>query len=534
MKMSTQTLATASARHPWRTLLAWIAVFAAAIVAIVALLGDGLTTDDAPTNNPESERAIAAQIESFPPDPERMQSSDIVVVRSEQHTVDSAEFESFVRSLVDENDVPGLTRPRTYLDGDSSLVSDDRHATIVPLGIPDEDAAEMVIAIVEQADEDAAFAVSVTGDQTLDYDFNLLSQEDLEKGELQFGLPAALIILLLVFGAVVAGLIPLLMAIVSIVIALGLTALLAQPFDLSIFIVNMLTGMGLALGIDYSLFVVSRYREERARGLEKLGRDRGVGRDGEPGGGLQRDSVRRRDVRDAPGAELDHAEPRRGGDSRRHRVGGRRDHALAGPPRVARRSRQRAEDPDHRAAHARVGGHRRALLGRDRAKRPATPRSEPRALDRAARRSRLADPRHQHRDERRLRAAGSLRLQAGLSRARERLRRGDDRPGGDRGLGRCLADRGLAGARRAALDARGRRSVRQRRHSPVRGRRGRGPLGPGRGRRVELGGGRSRSRAPLRARAKDVRRNGRGGARRRDDVREHRLLRVGDRSRRRS
>ena len=245
-------------------------MFAAAIVAIVALLGDGLTTDDAPTNNPESERAIAAQIESFPPDPERMPSSDIVVIRSEQHTVDSPEFESFVRSLVDENDVPGLARPRTYLDGDPSLVSDDRHATIVPLAIPDEDVAETVIEIVEQADEDAAFAVSVTGDQTLDYDFNLLSQEDLEKGELQFGLPAALIILLLVFGAVVAGLIPLLMAIVSIVIALGLTALLAQPFDLSIFIVNMLTGMGLALGIDYSLFVVSRYREERARGLEKL------------------------------------------------------------------------------------------------------------------------------------------------------------------------------------------------------------------------------------------------------------------------
>ncbi|MBA3561148.1 MAG: MMPL family transporter, partial [Actinobacteria bacterium] len=266
---STEALASASARRPWRTVGAWITVFALSIVAIAALLGDGLSTDDAPTNNPESERAIAAQIQAFPPDPD-MVGTDIVIVRSDRHTVDSPEFESFVRALVVESDVPALSRARTYLDGDASLVSGNRHATIVPLGIPDESEAEAVIEVVQQADEDAAFSVSVTGDQTLDYDFNLLSQEDLEKGELQFGLPAALIILLLVFGAVVAGFIPLLMAIVSIVVALGLTALLAQPFELSIFIVNMLTGMGLALGIDYSLFVVSRYREERGRGREPL------------------------------------------------------------------------------------------------------------------------------------------------------------------------------------------------------------------------------------------------------------------------
>src|SRR5262249_23416089 len=60
--------------------------------------------------------------------------------------------------------------------------------------------------------------------------------------------------------------VPLLMAIVSIVVALGLCALVAEAFTLSVFVVNMLTGMGLALGIDYSRFVVSRYREERGRG----------------------------------------------------------------------------------------------------------------------------------------------------------------------------------------------------------------------------------------------------------------------------
>ena len=75
---------------------------------------------------------------------------------------------------------------------------------------------------------------------------------------------------MLVFGAVVAGLVPLLMAIVSIVVAMGLVSVLSQGFDLSIFIVNMLVGMGLALGIDYSLFVISRYREERGHAVAEL------------------------------------------------------------------------------------------------------------------------------------------------------------------------------------------------------------------------------------------------------------------------
>ena len=52
--------------------------------------------------------------------------------------------------------------------------------------------------------------------------------------------------------------------------ALALTALLGQVFDLSVFVTNMIFGMGLALGIDYSLFILSRFREERSQGREKL------------------------------------------------------------------------------------------------------------------------------------------------------------------------------------------------------------------------------------------------------------------------
>jgi putative drug exporter of the RND superfamily len=268
--MRTGRLAAASAAHPWRVLGAWTAVAVLAVVVIVTFLGGSLTTEGAPTNNPESERAEDARLAAFPSDPATTV-TDVVVIRSEAYAVDSPQFRAYVRAFVSDREITALARARTYLDdGGAALVSEDRHATMIPLALLDDDETEALVEKVEAAGAGGAFAVSVTGDETIDHDFNLLSQEDLENGELKFGLPAALVILLLVFGAVVAGLVPLLMAIVAIVVALGLTALLAQQFELSVFVINMLTGMGLALGIDYSLFVVSRYREERARGRDEL------------------------------------------------------------------------------------------------------------------------------------------------------------------------------------------------------------------------------------------------------------------------
>jgi RND superfamily putative drug exporter len=269
MRLSTGSLAAASARHPWRSIGAWIVVAALAIAAIVALLGGSLTTEGSPTNNPESERAKDARQAAFPPGPTTAV-SDIVVIRSDEYTVDSPRFKAYVRGFVDNSGITALANARTYLDApNAGLVSQDRHATIVPMALLDDDETDALVDKVETA-ESGAFAVSVTGTETLNHDFNQLSQEDLENGELKFGLPAALIVLLLVFGAVVAGLVPLLMAMVAIVVALGLTALVAHAFELSVFVINMLTGMGLALGIDYSLFVVSRYREERGRGKAEL------------------------------------------------------------------------------------------------------------------------------------------------------------------------------------------------------------------------------------------------------------------------
>jgi putative drug exporter of the RND superfamily len=248
-------LVLASASHPWRTIGLWAASAVAAIVAIGALLGGALSTDNHPTDNRQSQRAKHLIDRSFPAGSGASE-ADVIVVRSERYTVDAPQFRAVVA---------GLTAKVRHEPG---VASQDRHATLVPVNT-DSDGIEDVIAAVERADAKPAFTAAVTGDETRQHDFDQLSQDDLRSGELQFGLPAALVILLLVFGSVVAGIIPLLLAMLSIVVALGMVAVLAHAFELSVFVVNMLTGMGLALGIDYALFVVSRYREERGRGREK-------------------------------------------------------------------------------------------------------------------------------------------------------------------------------------------------------------------------------------------------------------------------
>jgi RND superfamily putative drug exporter len=269
--ISTQAIARACALHPWRTVTAWLVVLAASLAAIVLLLGNAITTDAEVTADTESNQGYDAIAEHFP----RPETADeLVVVRSEELTVDDPAFRSFVeRLLADEAARAAVFEVVSHYETpDPSLVSSDRHALQIPIrmGRDPEDGIEDVIAAVERADEDPRFAVAVTGEFTLDRDFTTLSEEDLQEGELFFGLPAALIVLVLVFGAVVAGLVPVVLAIVSILVALALTALVGQVSELSFFVVNMISGMGLALGIDYSLFVVSRFREERRHGLDRI------------------------------------------------------------------------------------------------------------------------------------------------------------------------------------------------------------------------------------------------------------------------
>lgn len=108
----------------------------------------------------------------------------------------------------------------------------------------------------------------MVGNASINHVFGELAESDLVTGE-TIGVGIAIIILALVFGAVVSAFIPIVLAIVAIFTAIGLTAIVGQFMDLNEFVPNIISMMGLAVGIDYSLFILSRYREERDRGLEK-------------------------------------------------------------------------------------------------------------------------------------------------------------------------------------------------------------------------------------------------------------------------
>ena len=270
MRLSTESLARASALHPWRTIGLWIAVVVLSLGIVAVLLGDVLTSEGEVTSETDSKRADDLLFQHFPPSPDSPEqgTSEVVVVAFDGGDVDRER----VQALADELRGLGATRVLTAADeGGEVLDAEDGSATALLVGFgSNEDPLGAVIGAVEDLDAEPGIEAAITGELTMDEDFGKLSEEDLQKGELFFGAPAALIVLLLVFGTVVAGVIPLVLALLSIFVALALTALVGQAFELSLFVTNMIFGMGLALGIDYSLFILSRFREERSQGREKL------------------------------------------------------------------------------------------------------------------------------------------------------------------------------------------------------------------------------------------------------------------------
>ena len=271
----TKFLARVCAQRPWVTIGAWVALVAIGLVVIRLLLPSATTTELTLGGSYESQRASAILEEGLR-GPKAL--SELVIVQSPSLTVDDPAFRAKVESIHAQIMELGPDTIQLglhyYLTNDPLLVSPDRGTTIISFVLAGdfEEATgnvEDVIHIVREADGADGFRVLIGGDASVAFENNELSAEDLEKGE-RIGIPVALIILLALFGAVVATLLPLGLAIIAIILALAAVGIIGQAFELIFFVTMMITMIGLAVGIDYSLLIVSRFREEMDRGLDKI------------------------------------------------------------------------------------------------------------------------------------------------------------------------------------------------------------------------------------------------------------------------
>ena len=274
MRLNPESIARASSHRPWEVVGGWAVIIVVAIALSSLFLADALTTDFDFTDNPESKRAELLVEELKGPET----FTEIVVVTSASMTTDDPAFEAYVGQLTGAIDGLGPERIQAVFpvgqDG-QPLVSPDGRSRLVTVVLANPDLDEASDDAIDLEHAIAAVAAPggvdarLFGQASINNDFVELAEEGLQKGE-SIGIVVALIVLLIVIGAAVAASLPILLAIAAIATAIGFTALVGAAFDLSFFVVNFITMIGLAVGIDYALFIVARYREERVRGFDKL------------------------------------------------------------------------------------------------------------------------------------------------------------------------------------------------------------------------------------------------------------------------
>ena len=258
----------AAALHPWRAIGAWV------LLVIAAFGASGAMNVSSDTATAGTEATTASDLikerlrEQTPPE-------EFIIVESETTTTDEAAFAGFVDSLVGDLRALGeVDSVVSYRDGSEGLVSENRHSALVTVRLTgdEEDAADSakpLVGVVQKADGTEGFRVTTVGFGSVEGEISSLMEDTLKQGEM-IGIAVALVILLVVFGAAVAAGLPILVALLAIFVAVGATALVSNAMEMSDFVVFIITMIGLAVGIDYSLFIVQRFREERGSGRQTI------------------------------------------------------------------------------------------------------------------------------------------------------------------------------------------------------------------------------------------------------------------------
>ena len=256
-----------SARHRKTAIFGWLA-FVVAAVAVGATLGTKRLDPDT-VGAGESQRAqeiieAGAFVDS---------ADESVLVASESRKAADPAFRAVLEDVVRAvSGQEGVSNIRSPLDpGGGTLISEDRHAALVQLEIADDD--EQATALVEAVLEDVAavqerhpaFRVEQFGAASGQRAFEETIGEDFTRAEYT-ALPVTLGVLVVVFGALVAAGIPMLVGLTAVVAAIGLLSVPSQLFAIHEGANVVVLLIGLAVGVDYSLFYLKREREERAAG----------------------------------------------------------------------------------------------------------------------------------------------------------------------------------------------------------------------------------------------------------------------------
>jgi RND superfamily putative drug exporter len=192
---------------------------------------------------------------------------------------DESEGEALLGDIVaTTRTVPGVTRVLSYLDApDTTFVGSDHLGTFLIVGLnPGHRPADELIAPLRAATSvlerrlraaHPSLTLRWTGEIALNHDLRQTSAGEGRVAENR-ALPLTLGLLLWAFGSVIAALLPIPTALLSIGLTLGVSVVLSRHAHLSILLQNVVTMLGLGLGIDYALLIVSRFREALASGLE--------------------------------------------------------------------------------------------------------------------------------------------------------------------------------------------------------------------------------------------------------------------------
>jgi RND superfamily putative drug exporter len=248
-----------SATHPWRAIGAWLAMVVVAVGLALAVPTQQTTDADYRTGESGRAEELVAKAGLDAPDTENV----LITGRGSLDAVAATEAagEIAVRMREDEG-VASVSEPQWNPDRTALLVA-------VQLARDHDEVGPLLDVTADVRAAHPRLEISQAGDLSVDEGINKQVEEDLAAAE-GISLPVTLVLMLLAFGALIAAGIPVLLAATSVAATIGLTAPLSHLVHAEPTVSSMIVLIGMAVGVDYSLFYLKREREERAAGRTTL------------------------------------------------------------------------------------------------------------------------------------------------------------------------------------------------------------------------------------------------------------------------